>query len=160
VTAFLAWCARDGRPAVLDEDTVVDWINSAHAAGRKPATAVSRQAAVRRFSKWLARKGHTDADLLRDLERPKLDEDAVVPLTDAQLRALLGTCRGKAFHHVRDKAMIMLMYETGVRAAEVTGITTGDLNLDSRMAVIRGKGGRGRLVRFSPQCCAALDDYT
>lgn len=106
VLHFLAWCDRENRPAVLDEATVVDWINSLHHAGRSPATAVSRQAAVRRFSKWLARKGHIDADLLRDLDRPKLDEPAVIPLSDEQLRALLATCKGKQFHDVRDRAMI------------------------------------------------------
>jgi integrase/recombinase XerD len=161
VNAFLGWCDDTGRKPELDEDTVVDWINSLHQAGKTPATAVSRQASVRRFSKWLARKGYIDRDQLRDLERPKLDEPAVIPLDDSQLRALLATCKGKAFHDVRDRAMIMLMFETGLRAAEVTGMTTADVNLDTRMAIIRrGKGGKGRLVRFSPQCNAALDDYT
>lgn len=160
VTYFLAWCEAEGRPAVLDEDTVVDWINSLHRAGKTPATAVSRQAAVRRFSKWLARKGYADADQLRDLERPKLDETALVPLTDAQLRQLLATCKGKEFHHVRDLAVIMLMFETGLRADELVSMTVDDVNLDARLAVIRrGKGGKGRLVRFSPQCNAAIDDY-
>ncbi|MGO9143391.1 MAG: tyrosine-type recombinase/integrase [Streptosporangiaceae bacterium] len=159
VTAFLAWCDQEGRPRLLDEDTVVDWVNSIHAAGRSGSTAVARQAAVRRFSKWLARKGHIDADRLRDLDKPKLDEPAIVAVTDDQLRALLGTCKGTAFHHVRDRAAITFMFETGVRAAELTGMTTADVNLDARLAVIRGKGGRGRLVRFSPQCNAALDDY-
>ena len=121
---------------------------------------MSRQAAVRRFSKWLARKDHIPADLLRDLERPKLDEPALMPLTDAQLRTLLATCKGKDFHHVRDRAVIMLMFETGLRADELVSMTTDDVNLDARLAVIRrGKGGKGRLVRFSPQCNAALDDY-
>jgi integrase/recombinase XerD len=160
VTYFLAWCEAEGRPAVLGEDTVVDWVRSLYQSGKTPATAVSRQAAVRRFSKWLARKGYIESDRLRDLERPKLDEPAVLPLTDDQLRALLATCKGKEFHHVRDRAVIMLMFETGLRAAELTGMTTDDVNLDARLAVIRrGKGGRGRLVRFSPQCNAALDDY-
>ena len=159
VTYFLAWCDETGRKAELDEDTVVDWVNSLHRAGKTPATAVSRQAAVRRFSKWLARKGYIEADRLRDLERPKLDEPAVLPLADDQLRALLATCKGKEFHHVRDRAVIMLMFETGLRAAELTGMTVDDVNLDARLAVIRrGKGGRG-VVRFSPQCNAALDDY-
>jgi site-specific recombinase XerD len=160
VSHFLTWCAREGRPAVLDEPTVVDWINSLHRAGKTSATAVSRQAAVRRFSKWLARKGYIDADLLRDLDRPKLDEPPIIPLTDGQLRALLDTCKGKDIHTVRDRAMIRLMYETGVRAAELLDMTVTDVDLDSRIAVIRrGKGGKGRLVRFSPQCNAALDDY-
>jgi integrase/recombinase XerD len=160
VTAFLAWCEASGRPARLDEDTVVDWISSLYRAGKTPGTAVSRQAAVRRFSKWLARKGYINADQLRDLERPKLDEPALMPLTDAQLRTLLATCKGKEFHQVRDRAIIMLMFETGLRADELVSMTVDDLNLDARLAVIRrGKGGKGRLVRFSPQCNAALDDY-
>jgi len=41
---------------------------------------------VRRFSKWLVGKGYIETDLLRDLERPKLDEAPLMPLTDAELR--------------------------------------------------------------------------
>src|ERR1039458_7518073 len=159
VTAFAAWCAAEGREAELDEDTVVDWVNSLHAAGRSGNTAVCRQAAGRRVSKWLARKGYIPADLLRDLERPKAPEGALIPLSDAELRRLVDTCKGKAFHQVRDRAAIMFMYETGVRASELTGMTMADVDLDERRAVIRGKGGTARLVGFSPQCNAALDDY-
>lgn len=160
VTSYLRWCQAAGRVPDLAEDTVTGWVGSMHAQGRAGWTVVSRQAAVRRFSKWLARKDYIPADLLAGLERPRLDEAAVIPLTDAEVRALLATCKGRAFHDIRDRAAIMLMHETGLRASEVVAMTLADVNLDARLAVIRrGKGGKGRLVRFSPQCCAAFDDY-
>lgn len=159
VRAFLDWCETAGREPSLDEDTVVDFMNSLHAGGRASNTTAARQAAVRRFSKWLARKGYIGADQLREMGRPRIEEEAVVAITDQELRALLATCHGKGFKNTRDKAMIMLMFETGLRAGEVAGMGVADINLNTRMAVIRGKGGKGRLVRFSPQCNAALDDY-
>lgn len=160
VNGFIGWCASEGRKPDLDENTVVDWVRSLHAAGKTPGTVLARQSAVRRFSKWLARKGYIEADLIRDLERPRLDEPALVPLSDEQLRALLATCKGREFRHVRDRAVIMLMFETGIRSSELTDMAVRDVDLDARLAVIRrGKGGKGRLVRFSPQCNAALDDY-
>jgi len=157
---FLAWCREQDRPAVLDVPTVTDWVVSLRAAGKSSATMVSRQASVRRFSRWLASRDHIPADLLAGLERPKLDEPLVESLTDDELKRLLATCKGKSLHQVRDRVVLMLMFETGLRASELTGMMLDDVDLDARLAIIRrGKGGKGRLVRFSPQAAAALDDY-
>jgi integrase/recombinase XerD len=160
VSAFAAWCEAQGRPIALDPDTVTDWSGAMLAAGRAPATVIARQRGVRRFSAWLAGKKITEADLIDRIRPPKLDEPLVPALTDAQLRALLGTCKGPEFQHVRDKALITFMYETAARAAETVDMELADVNLDECAAIIRrGKGGKGRLVPISPQCAAMIDDY-
>jgi site-specific recombinase XerD len=159
VGQFIAWLAETGRPASLDVDTVIDWTNHLLQTG-SPATALSRQASVRRLSAWAASKGITGPDQLGQVRPPKVDEALIEGLTPAQLKALLATCDGKDFRHVRDIAIIRFMCETGTRASEVTAMTTADIDLDRRIAIVRrGKGGRGRLVPFSPQCAAAVDDY-
>jgi len=160
VRAFAGWCESAGRPVELSPDAVQDWTVAMLDVGRAPATVIARQRGVRRFSAWLAAKGITGADRIDRVRPPKLDEPLVPSLTDDQLRALLRTCAGKEFHHLRDRAMIRLMYETAARASEVIAMELPDLNLDAGAAIVRrGKGGKGRLVPFSPQCGETIEDY-
>jgi integrase/recombinase XerD len=160
VTGLAGWCAAEGRPVALDEDTIMDWTNAMLGAGRAPATVIARQRGARRFSFWLASKDIIEADLIGKVRPPKMDEPVVPSLTDAQLRALLATCKGGEFHQVRDRTLITFLYETTTRAAEVIAMDLPDLNLDSGVAVVRrGKGGKGRIVPFSPQCAEMFDDY-
>lgn len=67
VRMFLAYCANEGCPAVLDRPTVNAFVAGLLDAGAEAATARSRQLAVRRFSTWLAEEGETDRD---ELTRP------------------------------------------------------------------------------------------
>lgn len=67
---------------------------------------------MRRFCAWLAAKGIIEADLIERFRPPKLDETIVEGLSDAQLRALLATCKGTQFHDVGDRALIKFMCET------------------------------------------------
>jgi integrase/recombinase XerD len=160
VSGLARWCETQGRPVELDGQTVEDWTLALLEAGRTANTVIARQRAVRRFSAWLARKQIISADRLRDVKPPKLDEPIVPGLTDTQLRALLATCRPGAFHDVRDRALILFLAETGTRAAEVIAMELPDLNLAAGVAIVRrGKGGKGRVVPFSPQCAEAIDDY-
>jgi integrase/recombinase XerD len=156
---YFRWCAQEGQQADLSRASVAAF-TAAVLAKRAPATALSRQRGCRRFSAWLAAEGEISADELTGLKPPQMDEVAVQPLTPAQLKALLDTCRGKEFHHVRDAAVIRLLAETGARASEVTGMEKDDVTLAAGLAVIRrGKGGKGRVVPFGPQAGAALDRY-
>jgi site-specific recombinase XerC len=109
---FAAWCARECRPVALSQDALRDWTVALLAADASPATVVLRQRGVRRFSAWLASKGLISTDEIEGSRPPKQDEPVGPALTDAQLRALLATCKGSEFHHVRDRAL------TAVRHAD------------------------------------------
>jgi integrase/recombinase XerD len=143
VTAFLDWCADQGRPPALDQPAVTaftSWLLGRRAAN----TAHSRQVAVRRFSRWLARKEIIPADRLAGMENVKTGEPALRPLSDEQLTALFRACKGKEFADVRDMALLRLMAETGLRASEAAALTLPGLDVRARTAVVwRGKGSKG-----------------
>jgi integrase len=81
-------------------------------------------------------------------------------LTDDELKRLLKTCQGKSLRDRRDDAILRLMSETGLRANELVALQLTDLDLDRQLATVtRGKGGKGRIVPFSPQTATALDRY-
>lgn len=160
VRAFLAWCREEGVEPQLTEAAVTAWMAALLDAGKTANTVIARQKGVRRFSAWLAEKDEIDRDQLVGLKPPKADEPVVPDLNRDQLVALLATCKGKEFHHVRDRAIIRFMAETAARASEVVLMEKPDVNLGAGAGIIRrGKGGAGRVVPFSPQCAAAIDDY-
>ena len=157
---FLAWCAEQGHAAVLDRHLVRSWVTDLLANGAAPATARTRQMALKRFSAWLVEEDLADADPLRDLAPPKLDTTVIERLTDDECAGLIKACQGKGFIDRRDEAIVRLMIETGMRAGEVIGLGTDDVDLARGLAVVRrGKGGKGRVVPFGPQVARSIDRY-
>jgi site-specific recombinase XerD len=161
VRGFLTWCAAVDRPAALDRPTVNAWIAHLLDRGAEPATARSRQLAVRRFSAWLTEDEAYPSDPLLGLKAPKLDTKIVEPLAEAELAALIKACRGSDLRDLRDEAIIRLMAETGARAGEVAALTVADTHWsDGGYAIVRrGKGAKGRTVPFGPQTAQAIGKY-
>ena len=107
------------------------------------ATVTLRLAAVKGFARWLAVEEGFDADPILTLRAPKLDQRAV-PLSDDEIRRLIKACDGNTLVDRRDKAMIVLFGETGLRAAELLSLDTSDVDLLGCVLLVRrGKGGAG-----------------
>lgn len=116
--------------------------------------------AVQAFYKWLAREEDL-ANPMADLSPPKLDEDTVVPLVDYELlRTEIRKCeKGRDFVSRRDAALLRFFACTGCRLDEVTKITIDDVNMETFEALVTGKGGRQRIVKFDAKCAEAIDRY-
>ena len=160
VRRFVAWCEEKGHSPALDRRTVAAFVADILQSGAEPATARSRHLALRRFSAWLVEERELRDDPLLGTKPPKLDVKVVPVLTEDQLRALVKACDGPDLRDRRDEAVVRLMAETGMRAGEVIGMTSADVDLPRGLAVVRrGKGGKGRTVPFGPQTGRALDRY-
>ncbi len=160
ITAFLRWCEAAGTPAELTKTTVQAFIADLLANGAEAATARARQLALKRFVAWLVDEGELDADPLLGMKQPQLDRKVVEALTDDELRGLIKACQGKSLKDRRDEALVRLMAETGMRAGEVIGMQTTDVDLQRGLVTVRrGKGGKGRTVPFSVQTSTAIDRY-
>lgn len=162
VRMFLRWCQETSTAAELTKPAVHGFIVSLLDDGAEAATARARQGAIKRFSAWLAlaAEGEIDADQLLGMKSPKIDVKVSDPLTDDELRLLIKACQGKTMRDRRDKAIVRLMAETGMRAGECAGLALADVDLGRNLAVVRrGKGGKGRFVPFGPQTAAAIDRY-
>jgi site-specific recombinase XerD len=108
VRAYIDFCTAEALPVTFDRRTVNAFVAALMDTGAAPATARSRQLAVRRFSAWATEEGEQSADPLIGLKAPKLDTPVVQPLTDDQLRALIKACKGRDFRTRRDEALIRL----------------------------------------------------
>lgn len=90
---------------------------------------------------------------------PKPPEKEVPLYTDDDLRALLKVCAGREFPERRDLALIRILFDTGVRRAELVGLTLDSLNLNHQELTVLGKGRRGRTVTYGAKTAEALDRY-
>jgi integrase/recombinase XerD len=159
VEQYLAWCADNEMPAVLDRRQLAGFTDHV-LDNAQPATARARQLAVKRYAAWLLEEGEIQTDPLLGVKPPKLDAKVVEPLTDDQIRAMLKACAGPDLRDRRDEAILRLMVETGARAGEVAALSVSDVDLIAGTAVVRrGKGGKGRVVPIGPQTARAIDRY-
>lgn len=128
------------------------------AGGLSPASAARAVSAVRGLHRFAAREGLAAADVAREVRPPSpprrlpkaLDTDQV-----ARLLAVPGL-------GLRDRALLEFLYGTGARISEAVGAAVDDLDLtslDSSSVVLRGKGGRARLVPVGSYARAALEAY-
>jgi site-specific recombinase XerD len=125
----------------------------------KPATAANRYRALRVFYAWLEEEGEIAADPMAKMKPPQVPEQPAPALTEEALRRLLATCAGRDFEDRRDRALILLLLDTGGRLAEIAGMRLGDLNFEYDVVIVTGKGGRDRALPFGHRTGKALDQY-
>jgi site-specific recombinase XerD len=125
----------------------------------KPATVAKHYRTLQQLFKFLVDDGEITSSPMERMSPPSVPEQPVPILTDDQLTRLLDTCKGATFENMRDRAVIRLLIDTGIRASELIGLTLDDVDLVAQMAVVEGKGGRGRTVPYGIRTADALRKY-
>ena len=90
---------------------------------------------------------------------PAIPETPPTVLADDQLRRLLHACDGKDFEARRDTAILRLLIDCGMRRAELAGLRLEDIDFDTNVALVVGKGRRPRACPFGRKTAQALDRY-
>jgi site-specific recombinase XerC len=125
----------------------------------KPATARARFSALRRFFNWLVAEGELERSPMDRMRGPRIpDSPVAVPSGDA-VRALLKVTEGHEFLERRDRAILRLMIDCGLRRSEVSSLAVADVDLDAQGVKVRGKGGHQAWVPFGVKAAAELDRY-
>lgn len=133
------------------------WLGAAHAAGKSRATLARRTASARAFSTWAQRAGHLDADVAARLVTPKVGRHLPAVLQPAEAEKLVGNAVAPdSDQFARDTAILELLYATGMRVSELTGLDLADIDLDRRTARVTGKGNKQRVVPFGRAAADAL----
>jgi integrase/recombinase XerC len=124
-----------------------------------PSTEYRNYSGLRQFFAWCVREDELDVSPMVNIKPPKVPEPRTEMLTKEQMKALLAACAGKDFASRRDTAIMLLLADTGMRRAELAGLTTADLDLRARVAYVVGKGRRPRTVPFGARTAQAVDRY-
>lgn len=109
------------------------------------------------FWRWCLREGLTENNPFATLEKPKVPPKLKPALTPEQVEQILHACEGKHWLRLRDKALVLLLLDTGLRIHEAHSLKVGDIHQDC--VVIRGKGGKQRFVFLSPEVRIAVKRY-
>ena len=93
------------------------------------------------------------------MKPPAIPETPPPVLTEDQIRKLLAAMSGIGFDERRDSAITLLLVDTGIRLAEITGLTVEDIDWEHETLIVLGKGRRPRTVAFGRKVAKALDRY-
>lgn len=160
LTLYARWLQRRvGR--VLDasgEADLLAYMAERHAATR--ATTANRRLSVfRRYFRWALREHRVAADPTLRLQAARQPLRVPRTLTEAQVEALLAAPDTGSPLGQRDRAMLELMYASGLRVSELVALKAVHLALDDGVLRVLGKGSRERLVPFGEEARARLMDY-
>ncbi len=157
--AFLVAQGMPTDPPAITREHVEAFIS--HLLARwKPATAHNRYRGCLAFFKWLVEEGELRETPMLRMKPPRLPEEPPAVLRDADLRAILAACeRDKGVAGRRDEAILRCFIDTGARRAEVLNLTIPDVDLDTGLLRVTGKGSRTRFVAIGAQTVRALDRY-
>ena len=163
VRSLLAHLEADGGILDLSEITLRDlrsWLGSLAAGGAARSTIARRSAAARTFLGWAARTGRIASDPSLRLAAPKRAGHLPEVLRQADAKALLDVAALASDDqdpiHLRDRAAFELLYASGIRVGELTGLDVDDVNLEDRVVRVMGKGGKERTVPFGAPARDAL----
>jgi len=149
------------RPASLvdaDEADLAAYFASQHAATRA-TTANRRLAVLRRFYRWSLRERLVAADPTLRLRSARRPPRFPVSLSETQVESLLAAPDGATALGLRDRAMLELLYATGLRVSELVGLKLGELSLTEGLVRVVGKGAKERIVPLGAEARAWIERY-
>jgi len=166
--AFTIWAERLGLhdPGAVERQTLRRYLAFMATRGNARRTIARRASALRRYFRWLVREGHVGRDPTAGLSAPKGEARLPRVLRPDELRRLLdtapvdgaaagdGLARGAVA--LRDSALLELLYGSGLRIAEATGLDVDEVDLGRGRLVVWGKGGKQRTVPLSDPAADAI----
>ncbi len=124
------------------------------------ATLARRTAAVKSFFGYLRSQGLIESDPTEQLDSPRVDRVPPKAISPHQIDELLELpLRSRSPEGTRDKAMLELLYATGLRVSELVALDVVDVGLELATVRCVGKGGRERVLPVSPPAITALEEY-
>lgn len=152
-------CGADLDPEAITEDTLRHWLAVRAAAGISPRTQARGLIALRGLFGYLIDERVLDRDPTRRVELPRVGRPLPVTLSMDDVEALLrAPDLGKA-QGLRDRAMLEVLYATGLRVSELVNLPLGALHLEAGYLRVRGKGDKERLVPLGDHARHWLERY-
>jgi len=159
---FLAYLheARVTDLAALSPRHVEGSVRAARREGLSVASVARQLAATRMFCRFLVLQNVLGRDVSASVEAPKTWNRLPVVLDDEATNALLRAPQDDQDRlAARDRALLVLLYATGMRASELAGLRRGDVNFHVGVIRVRGKGGKERIVPAAARALEAVRSY-
>jgi integrase/recombinase XerC len=145
--------------AAIDHITVREWLATLHAAQKQKASIARKLAALRTFFQFLVREGLLEMNPAKLVSTPRLEKKLPKHLSIEEAIKFVETPNLETDLGKRDRAMLELMYATGVRVAELTKLNLGHIDFKNRLIRVTGKRRKERIVPFGEPALDALKVY-
>jgi integrase/recombinase XerC len=149
---------REGRPKDVDHLLIRAFLARLHRQGLKSVSAARKLATLRTFFRYLCREGVLDRNPARSLLSPRLEKRVPTYLDERDV-SLLVEMPGEGLAAARGRAILELLYATGIRCSELVGLDVAEVDRASRMIRVLGKGRKERIVPFGGRAGDAIDAY-
>ena len=149
---------HEGRPSDVDHLLIRAFLARLHRQGLKTSSAARKLATLRTFFRYLCREGVLERNPARALLSPRLEKRIPTHLDERDV-ALLIEMPGIGAPAVRGRAILELLYATGIRCAELVGLDMAEIDLSARMIRVLGKGRKERIVPFGSRAATAIEQY-
>jgi len=138
---------------------ILDYISWRVEGGAKPRSTARQLSSFRRFFRYLLREGVISDDPTAQIAMPKIGRALPQSLTEEEVDALLGAPNVSESLGHRDRAMLELLYATGVRVSELINLKMSQVNLNQGVLRIVGKGDRERLIPLGDEAQDWLKEF-
>jgi len=162
ILQFSSFLENEGLPAeprAIDSKIVRRFLARLQKQGLSKSSIARKVASLRAFFKYLLRVGAIEADPSMGLSAPKLEKHLPNFLRPAQVDALMLKPDPSTPLGMRDAAILEILYASGVRVSELSGMNTQDLDLKAGEIKVLGKGSKERIVLLGRPAIEALSTY-
>lgn len=161
---FQKFCATNGiyRTSDINARALRLYLAHLEEAGHNPGGISNLYRPVRTYLKWCSDEFGLPQlrDALRKVPPPKVSDDPLEPIALDSVSVMIAQCTPRTFTGERDKALLYMLLDTGIRKSEITALTVDDLNLETGSVLVReGKGGKSRTVFIGAKARRALMTY-
>ena len=151
---------RDKAIEAATADHIRDYLGGLRRSGRSPSTSARQLSALRQFFRFLYAERARDDDPTQNIDRPKLGQRLPKYLHEGEVDQLLAAARGVPGREgLRLTALVELLYATGLRVSELVGLPLTALSRSGDVLIVRGKGGKERMVPLSEPARAAVSVF-
>jgi integrase/recombinase XerD len=140
----------------VDEPVVTGYVARLRAEGRAPASVARATVAVRSLHRFLAEEGLTGSDPGADVATPRVPAGLPKALSEDEVGALIAAVVGDGAVARRDRAILEVLYGTGLRISELVGLSLADVDLGAALLRAFGKGSKERVVPLGRMAREAL----
>ena len=160
LTGAARWLeARGGTLAGADRSALLGFLAGRVEAGIAPRSTARLLTSLRRFYRWALRERRIAADPTASIAPPKLGRPLPKTLTEAEVEALLSAPDVATAEGLRDRAMLEVLYATGLRVSELVGLRHDQVNLRQGVVRVVGKGDRERLVPLGEEATRWIERW-
>lgn len=158
---FMEWYREHGPARVVDVSLkdLTTYLKRLHDRNLAASSIARHLVSIKMFFRYLVLEGVLRESTVELLSSPKLWQRLPKILSPEMIDSLLASPSVDDRYPLRDRALLAVMYATGCRASEISGMTLSNLRLDESYCRCTGKGNKERIVSLNPVATAAIEAY-